>query len=682
MQVTVWTPVLLLTAFLAFGLSVYVFVRYFDGDRALVAAFVGISFGGGWWALTYALHLSSTTLSGKLFWLQFVWFGPALLMVAWPAFVLLYTGHNEWVREPRLMLLLLAPFTILAVVWGGGMRSLMYVDAAVETIGGMELLTFTQGPFLALVVMYSLFLNLMVSVLLLGFAVRSSERYRRPATFLLAAGLLPALANILSTTQPIVSPFLDLTPIAFAITTPMVGWVLVRYRLLEVAPIARNILFTDLSDGVVVVGDDGEVAEMNDAARNLLGEVDGRRAETAFEQHPALLSLVQGEVPQTSARVTVETNGATSVFEVAASTFTRRGVTGTVLLFTDVTNQETLQHRYRTLVEQSPNVIMTVDREGAASYVSPSIERLLGYEPGAFTDDRVQVYVHPEDRGTFERHLRRSGTDGESSLLELRFYHADGAVRRFKTTFKQLHDEFLLVATDITEQHRYRQRLQVLNRILRHDLKNNVNVIQLNAELLDDHVDEDGTRYLDPIRRKADALGNLSDIARDIDYLLSKQSATQMVDVVEAVEEAVERLQHTYPEATVRVDTPEERFVLLDALYPSMLDNLLENAVEHNDQPEPRIDITVDEREEVVELRIADNGPGLPPDERQVIQSEQETPLEHTSGLGLWLSKWIVSSAGGEMTFEENEPRGTIICLELRRERAATASTYTGRRND
>lgn len=668
MQVVVWGPILLATSFLAFGLSAYVFARYFDGNRALVASFLGISVGAGWWALTYAIQLSSTSLSGKLFWLQLVWFGPALLMVAWPAFVLLYTGRERWVRETRLPLLLVVPLAALATVWTTGQTSVMYVDPAVETIHGIELLTFTPGPFLEFVVTYSIFINLFTYVLLGDLIVRGDPRYRRQATILLAAGLFPTIANVVGRTDLLVSPYLDLTPIAFFVTTPLIGWVLVRYRLLEVVPVARTVLFTDLSDGVVVVDGDGVVVDTNEVARTLFGDIDGKAATDVFEAHPALLELLREEDTQRDARMVVETSEETTILDVSSSTFSHRGVTGTVLLLTDVTNREVLSHRYKTLVEKSPNVIMTVESEGTVRYVSPSLERLLGYDLARFAGSDVQQYVHPDDRDELRAALQRVDGPDDAPLLDLRFQHADGGSRRFKTTVKRLHDEVLLVGTDITEQQRYRQRLQVLNRVLRHDLKNNVNVIQLRAEFLEKHVDEEGERHLDPILRKCEALENLSEMARDIDIVLSEGSELQTVDIVEAVRAAVDRLEGAYPGTTVRVDAPTEASVLIDQLYPSLFDNLLENAVEHNDRPDPEIDVTVERNSETVDVTIADNGPGLPKEERRVLDAERETPLDHTSGLGLWLVKWIVSRSGGEMTFGENEPRGTAIHLTFRRE--------------
>lgn len=685
MQLTIWTPILLVTSLLAFGLAAYVFVRYFwggyDGDFSIVVSFLGIAIGAGWWSLTYAFHLASTTLSGKLFWLQLTWPGPALLMIAWPVFVIIYTGRDHWIRSWRLGLFFLVPVTVLGVVWGRWKTDLMYVDPAVETIDGMELLTFDTGWFFLLTIGYTFFVNFFAFALLADLIIRGSDRYRLQASVLLGGGMVPTVANILSTTDLIVPAALDLTPVAFVITTPVIMWVLIRYRLLEVAPIARRALFSNLSDGVVVADDEGYIVDMNDVATDMFGEIDGTVATDAFAAYQPVVALLEGDAETVDRQLRVETETGTRLVEVSASTFDRRGTTGTLLLFKDVTDQRELHHRYKALVEKSPNIIMTLADDGSIEYASPSIERLLGFPEDRIHGESLVEFVHPDDRPSVREYLRAEALD-EATSFEVRFRHADGTVRRFKTTLRPLAGGLLLVATDITAQHRYKQRLQVLNRVLRHDLKNDVGVISLNAELLQDEVDDPAAlELLGPIECKANSLKNLSQVARDIDTVLSEESALTIVDLATAVEEAADRLETSYPAATVTVDTPKEAPVWIDQLYPSLLDNLLENAVEHNDQAEPQIDITVEQTGETVEVAVADNGPGLPEEERELLESEASTPKDATSGLGLWLVTWIVGRSGGNLSCEDNQPRGTIITISFHPEQALdhsdTASSHS-----
>jgi signal transduction histidine kinase len=96
---------------------------------------------------------------------------------------------------------------------------------------------------------------------------------------------------------------------------------------------------------------------------------------------------------------------------------------------------------------------------------------------------------------------------------------------------------------------------------------------------------------------------------------------------------------------------------------------VMENAVEHNDNAEPHVTVCADyagDREDMIRLQVADDGPGIPETERELIDEEREiTQLRHASGLGLWLVDWVLGQSGGSVAFDANEPRGTVVTLSV-----------------
>ncbi|MDY6776437.1 MAG: sensor histidine kinase [Halobacteria archaeon] len=84
----------------------------------------------------------------------------------------------------------------------------------------------------------------------------------------------------------------------------------------------------------------------------------------------------------------------------------------------------------------------------------------------------------------------------------------------------------------------------------------------------------------------------------------------------------------------------------------------------------------VDSSDGKVEIRVSDNGPGVPESDVGVLGDEQNIePLYHGSGLGLWLVNWIVKRSMGEISFEEKEPRGTVVRMCLRDEKTEHPDT-------
>ena len=674
-QPTPYTAPLLAAAVASFAFAVYAVGNRSRGGHALLWSFVGVTGTAGVWSLAYAAQLSAVSLETTLLLNRFVWLGAAGLAVAWPAFVLAYLDRVAWLRPRRFALFWLVPVAAVAAVWVIGVDPLFYADPALVDAGGYRVVDYAPTPALLGFVGYTYAVNLFTFAVLGYAAVVRDGVFRRQAAVLFVAGVVPPLvgaAGIAGVIGPEVGP-VDFTPIAFSGTSALLAWVLFRYRLLDVSPIARDTVFANLSDGVVVCDADGRVVDRNDPARSLFPEVElGARAGDAFDDVPTVADAVTGDPVDDEFHVTVDGGGAPRFLTVDVRGIAAPGTSsgGTVLLFRDVTERETLQRRYRALIEKSPNVIAVCGDDGLIRYVSPSIERLLGHEPNEVEGRPVIDLVHPEDRREAQQAFERAfGSDGAQSLTH-RIARADGSWRQFETVIERLFEdarEVVITATDVTDARRYEQRLQVLNRVLRHDLKNDANVIGGYADLLRDHVDEEGEPHLDIIDRKVRTLTHLSDQAREIDVALHSDAERAEIDLSELVDRLCESLESSFPRATVTVAVPESAVVSADELLESAVRNVLENAVVHNDGDDPQVDVTVAADGGRFRVDVADDGPGIPPVERTVFSEARETALEHASGLGLWLVHWIVTESGGDVEIDTREPTGTVVRMWLPR---------------
>ncbi|WP_435096989.1 histidine kinase N-terminal 7TM domain-containing protein [Halorubrum sp. N11] len=702
-QPTPYTAPLLVAALASFSFASYAVWNRRPGEMPLVGSFVGVTVASGLWSLAYAAQLSATTLESTLLWNRLVWVGIAALAVAWPVFVFAYVGWSAWLRPRRIALLCLVPVTAAGGVLLVGADPLFYTSPSLDGSNGFLVMEYLPTPALLGFMAYSYAVNLCTFGVLGYVAIARDGVFRRQAALLLAAGVAPMAAGIAGLVGALGPVFVDFTPVAFAVTSGLLGWVVFRHRLLDLSPIARDAVFANLSDGVVVVDTAGRVVDLNRPARRLFPSAAvGCGVEEAFERAPAVADLLAstedggrgrsarslGPNPDADIRVTVDAGSDPRFLTVAAHPIAATGggfgsgpgpqsgssprtestSGGTVLLFRDVTERETLQRRYRALIEKSPNVIAVCGTDGLLRYVSPSVERLLGHSPAEIEGRPVIDLVHPDDRREAQRAFERAFETDNSQSLTHRIDHADGNWRHFETTIERLFgdtEEVVITATDVTESRRYEQRLQVLNRVLRHDLKNDTNVIGGYADLLRDHVDGGGDEYLDVIDRKVETLTHLSDQAREIDIALHSDAARAEIDLSELLTRLCESLESAFPEATVTVSTPDAAVVCADELLESAVRNVLENAVVHNDGDQPIVEAAVDPDGEGYRIAVADNGPGIPPVERSVFSEARETALEHASGLGLWLVHWIVTESGGELEIHTREPTGTLITIWL-----------------
>ena len=140
-----------------------------------------------------------------------------------------------------------------------------------------------------------------------------------------------------------------------------------------------------------------------------------------------------------------------------------------------------------------------------------------------------------------------------------------------------------------------------------------------------------------------------------------ERQALRAVDVVTA---AVERARDRYPDADVGLDATADATVSVHPALEDAVFELLANAVEHNDD-----DVSISATVRTlpggdVAIEVADTGPGVPENERRVLDQPEETSLSHASGLGLWFVYWTVRESGGRVEFDCDEP-GTPVRITL-----------------
>jgi len=207
--------------------------------------------------------------------------------------------------------------------------------------------------------------------------------------------------------------------------------------------------------------------------------------------------------------------------------------------------------------------------------------------------------------------------------------------------------------------------VSVLNRILRHNLRNDLVVINGHNDVLQDLLGED-VEHTTKIESRTTDLLDKAEKAREIERLVTGETEQlTAIDAVAIVEAEVERFQREFPEADIAATMPARVSVRAHDALSFVVSNLVENAIEHNDSPKPTVEIEVAETEGRVEIEIADDGPGIPDTELDSLEEGYETATQHGSGLGLWLVNWLVDAMDGELSFERRDPTGTVVTVQL-----------------
>lgn len=346
-------------------------------------------------------------------------------------------------------------------------------------------------------------------------------------------------------------------------------------------------------------------------------------------------------------------------------------VRGTFQDVTDRKEYELTLERFRRIVQTAEDPIFATDEEGRFTLVNDAMVALAGRSREELLGRTARGAVWDE-AGYDHEEMVATLLDGEPVGVNSWVETPSGATLEFEVRLSPLFedDEYVGavgVARDVTELHERERRLSVLDRVLRHNLRNKLNLVLAYAEdIAEDATDPDVRAGASDILTVVEELLSVSRDARRFQASIDPaEGSVGHVDLVERIARAVDEVGSAHPEARWAVDLPDSAPVRAHEAIELAVEELLENAVVHADVAEPTVEVSLSRGGEVTELRVADEGPGLGELERSAILSGEETPLQHSTGLGLWLVRWTVTSSGGSLHISDREPRGTEVVVRL-----------------
>lgn len=224
------------------------------------------------------------------------------------------------------------------------------------------------------------------------------------------------------------------------------------------------------------------------------------------------------------------------------------------------------------------------------------------------------------------------------------------------------------------------ETLSVLNRVLRHDIRNDANVVDGYLGLVEPASESD-REYLRTAQSRVRDVVRTGRHAREAERLVRGEGSIDEVDLAAVVDEVVGKVSAEHPGVDVRVEGPASAYGVAHDLVASAVRNVVENAVVHGadggespgghgdhraEQAAPADDagdsreasgrgivrVAVRQSADRVEIVVADDGPGIDDREVAVLDAGAETALEHANGMGLWLTSWVVDRSNGSLAFE------------------------------
>jgi PAS domain S-box-containing protein len=414
------------------------------------------------------------------------------------------------------------------------------------------------------------------------------------------------------------------------------------------------------TDAATVIGDPDDLSAVRDEIRHLRTPDGPRNTDV--------------EVDLTTA------DGATFPAAVEISLLPGDSFEGTVGVVQDVTELRATRaeladerDRFTYLFDNLPDGVVEaemVDGEPIVQSTNDAFGDLFGYDLSRMQGSSLNEHVLTPDEEAAGRRLDDRAANGDRIQEEVCRETADGEryflFRGVPYDVGADDTRVFGIYTDITEQRHRERQLQVLTRVLRHNVRNELTVILGQADQLRLELDdEDKLEMVDTVLDTAREVATMSEKSQQIEQVIGHSASDRTVDVATVARRVAATYGQEYPDATVSVDAPDALPVRGDSQLESAVGNLVENAIVHNDDDSPRVEIAVGAADGTATVSVADDGPGIPETERAVITGDDDiTQLTHGSGIGLWLVRWIAESCGGELSFADTAA-GSEVALTL-----------------
>lgn len=220
---------------------------------------------------------------------------------------------------------------------------------------------------------------------------------------------------------------------------------------------------------------------------------------------------------------------------------------------------------------------------------------------------------------------------------------------------------------DLTDRLKRQEGLRVLNRVLRHNLRNDANVVMGHLDSAAEQTNNNQVEESIGIaKQRMEGSLDRAQTAREFSRHLATDVETTLypVDLGGALRQATNKVDTG--DATVEIDVGSGLLVRGDETLTAALRNVVENAIEHTG-PAPTVRTDAVVGDETITLRVADDGPGIPPERRRNVLERGGSAVRHGQGLGLFFVDRLLSVYGGDLRITDSDLGGCLVELTFRR---------------
>ncbi|MGM0606654.1 MAG: histidine kinase N-terminal 7TM domain-containing protein, partial [Halobacteriota archaeon] len=512
----------------------------------------------------------------------------------------------------------------LLVLWANPGHVAIGADA---TMNGTYL-SHTEGPWYWVIVGSTVFMVLGGTGLLADESLQSTH-LRRKQTAILAAAIVPTLVFGLLTAyllaHPQREPF-DFTVVGYGLTGIVFGVAMFHTGFLDIATVARQTALGEIRAAMITLDERNRVVDCNGSARDLFSietEWTGMQASTFFTNG------LTHDTPEFWARsndrteVTLTIDGERRHFSVSVTTIGDETQSGRLILLHEITDskrRERTLRQFKQAVEHAGCGIMIVDPDGAITFVNSAMVAQTGYDETELIGSTPSILQSGACDEPFFEGAWDTILDGAVWQGEVTNERKSGDRYTVDQTIAPITDESDLLAVvsvnhDITDRKEHERKIEkqrdgldLLNQMVRHDIRNDLQIILGWAELLEQETDGTEREYAERILESAKNAVDITVEARQLaELMLRSETDYEPTPIGPALTVPIDQLRDSVAHAVLEVDGPVPATkVRADEMLSSVFRNLLNNAVQHNNSAVPEVTVSVADYDDHLEVSVAD----------------------------------------------------------------------------
>lgn len=669
------------------------------------------------WCSCYIIEANAVTLAPKILWSQIAYIGTLSAGPLLYHFAARITHRERLLSSPALTAVWTIPCLTLALAFTNGWHGLVWSGFTFLDVS-QRILIYERGAWFWFFALHSYAVLIVASGILVEYALKTRHLYQKQTLTILTALTPPWAINIIYLFAPARLNYRDWTPVGFAATGTLLVLAFQRLGLLDLMPIARDLVVEHMQEGVLVLDATGRVVDLNASAERLI-DIDGIIGQPVRRLFAAVMGItpspsmdlkdapvtdlsIPGDTPRRGELIT--DTGQTLEWRITPLIRTREHIAGQIVLLRDVTEErsaeralaemnatleaqveartaeiQAAQERSDVILQSVNDAIVMIDQDAVIRYTNPAFTTITGYTNDEVAGQQLVDVV----RGNFHERLGEAQAADQIWQGEVHIQHADGRMIDLAMTITPIHDDnnkitgYVCTGQDISRLiNLIRTRKGILDNIS-HQLRTPVTTLRLYTHLLrNTELSEAQTRTLSVIDEQTTWLQHMIEDILEMTSLESGAAIDQWeaIPADDLISLILDRYQSQIAAAGLQLVTPDlpnsPLIVNGDASrLAQALGEIVSNAIQFT-PPGGRLTLSIaqDELENraAVTIVIADTGPGIPLDEQTRVFERffrgrlTESGQLPGTGLGLSIAAIIVQAHGGRITLTSDETGSTF----------------------